>query len=33
MPRIEEIEKEYDIEILRFLELEEQEYVKLKEIR
>ena len=30
---IEEIEKEYDIEILIFLELEEQEYDKLKEIR
>ena len=33
MSSIEEIEKEYDIEILRFLELEEQEYDKLKEIR
>ena len=33
MSSIEEIEKEYDIEITRLLELEEQEYDKLKEIR
>ena len=33
MSSIEEIEKEYDIEITRLLELEEQEYDKLKGIR
>ena len=33
MSGIGEIKKEYDLEILKLLELEEQEYDKLKEIR
>ena len=33
MSNITEIEKEYDLEILKLLELKEQEYKKLKNIR
>ena len=33
MSSIREIEKEYDLEILKLLELEEEEYDKLKKIR